>query len=180
MNAKLWHGSVRDAFFQTVRRAPAQQVYNGDSLRRVVLQRNALNAASEPQGDSGGRFPARGMFTETKAAHASAADSKQMTPDRFAPKGSTAKNDAAAAPTNTDAPQLSFEERESMWFESLLDELSLDDAAAIEAAEEGSEEAMDEDSPANSAPTTAQDTPDPFAFTPPARPSYSSAMQLSP
>lgn len=125
MNAKLLQSPVRDAFFQTVRRVPAQQAYNGDSLRRVVLQRNALKATVDVHEHRAHR---RKHVLESPPFMN---DARPGTPAKDHSRYTSAKQQSYEA---VQLPPYDAE-AEDQWFEALFEELSLSDAQPLDTAD---------------------------------------------
>lgn len=113
MNAKILQSPVRDAFIQTVRRVPAQQAYNGDSLRRVVLQRNAIKATVDTHEH---RTPRRTLL-ESPAVVGERAASQTKERSRYTSR---------VQHTAESMPAVEYDvEAEDQWFDGLFEELSL-------------------------------------------------------
>ena len=145
MNARPWQGSVRDVFVQTVRRAPSQQAQGGDSLRRIVLQRNALRAADGENDRHSSLRATRGRFLgDPFAPKTTSLERRSSSGDPS--KAAHAENDMDGSSNHdrgesTDAHGREAiikeqEEREMAWFESVMQELEIDEMVDEDDAEQ--------------------------------------------
>lgn len=147
MNARPWQGSVRDVFVQTVRRAPSQQAHGGDSLRRIVLQRNALRAADGENDRHPSLRATRGRFLgDSFAPKTTSLERRSSSGDLSKAAHTSAENDVdegsnhdrreSTGAHGREAIIKEQEEREMAWFESVMQELEIDEMAAEDDAEQ--------------------------------------------
>lgn len=131
---KTLPGTVRDAFVQTIRRAPAQQQH-GDSLRRFVLQRNAVLVSMDPSESLTKptmSAPVRRFSTDIVPPSALTEESglprsagAEMTLKRSRSVHSMSASNTDVAMETTDETK-----REDQWFDALFQDLYIEDDLA--------------------------------------------------
>ncbi|WFD08508.1 hypothetical protein MVES1_003884 [Malassezia vespertilionis] len=135
--AKPFHTPVlRDVLFQSIRRAPTTHTNNGDSLRRVVLQRNAHMAAADADTFQTNHFQRHRRMSMDMASTGAAPEEvpRSHTPEhvdrhgRESPFGIRRPVSRSIDTSSQLMPATLRElELEDAWFEGLFEELQLGD-----------------------------------------------------
>lgn len=140
MLPKTWQGPIlRDLLASSIRRAPTPHSSNSDSLRRVVLQRNVLAAAT---GDNEAHSPSHASFRHLASekslaalfeefntpgrSHADSLDKLVLDTSRSIQSKKSLK---PVAQVKHDA-KASDELREDAWFDHVMEELDWSSEAA--------------------------------------------------
>ena len=128
--------SVRDAVILSLRRTPPcpSNGHGGDSLRRLVLQRNALGSVMDVQDTGSTRHMSLRKFSAEMSPYASDTRSKQSSVRHAHPplrKSRSAQDLAVLSVVGDPLASSTHEELlEDMWFERVMEDLSLDDSAS--------------------------------------------------
>ena len=135
--AKSLPASVRDAVILSLRRTPPypSNGHGGDSLRRLVLQRNALGSVMDVQDTGSTRHMSLRKFSAEMSPYASDTRSKQSSVRHaHAPlrKSRSAQDLAVLSVVGDPLASSTHEEllEEDMWFDRVMEDLSLDDSAS--------------------------------------------------
>ncbi|KAL4399612.1 hypothetical protein ACI68E_003993 [Malassezia pachydermatis] len=128
---KTLQSSVRDVLAQSVRRAPSQSNgYNSDSLRRLVLQRNALIATVETQDASSPVSPKsiRLFSTDVPKSPVDGSKLRHSLPGPSSPvlRKTRSIHDVSSA-AKTEAVSSQEDTLEEQWFDAVLEDLVSDD-----------------------------------------------------
>lgn len=125
--------SVRDAVALSLRRTPVYHSngHGGDSLRRLVLQRNALVSAMDVQENGSARQAPLRKFSAEMSAHTSDVRSKRNTVHPAHPplRKSRSAQDLAVLSEDGDTLASSTHEDllEDLWFDHVMEELVIED-----------------------------------------------------
>lgn len=128
--------SVRDAVILSLRRTPPcpSNGHGGDSLRRLVLQRNALGSVMDVQDTGSTRHMSLRKFSAEMSPYASDTRTKQGSVRHAHPplrKSRSAQDLAVLSVVGDPLASSTHEELlEDMWFDRVMEDLSLDDSAS--------------------------------------------------
>ncbi|WFD32855.1 hypothetical protein MSPP1_003906 [Malassezia sp. CBS 17886] len=132
MIPRPWQGPVRDVLAQSFRRTPSHpNTANSDSLRRVVLQRNAMMAAVDAVADI--HHPPYHSLRGRAESPLPAAEEHAPTKRERYGVDSAVRYQPTHVRTEEDprrAAAVHEQRMEDAWFEGVFEELSLEEASA--------------------------------------------------
>lgn len=124
---KAWSGSVRDAVVQSIRRAPSTNTYNGDSLRRLALHRNAVKATLDAPSESNKPTTLRRLSSdERNGVRVYSSGSTALRRSRSVQQMDPAFIQASEAIVDN--------ELEDQWFDNVFAELCIDESRDIQSS----------------------------------------------